>query len=72
VLLIQHRGKGKGESLIKTMLKDIKASFVDFKIVLSAQTSAVKFYHPLGFIEFGEPYDDGGIEHISMLHSSTK
>lgn len=69
VLLKQHRGKGKGESLIKTMLKDIETNFVDFKIVLSAQTSAVKFYHRLGFVEFGTPYDDGGIEHIGMLYT---
>lgn len=72
VLLKQHRGKGKGESLINTMLQDIKATFVDFKIALSAQTTACEFYHRLGFVEFGEPYDDGGIEHIGMLYNPTK
>lgn len=72
VLVKQHRGQGKGETLINTMLKDIQESFVDFKIILSAQTIACEFYHRLGFVEFGEPYDDGGIEHISMIYTPTK
>lgn len=69
VFLSEVRGMGKGEVLLKQMLADISRSYPEYEIVLSSQTYACQFYHRLGFVEFGEPYDDGGIEHIGMLYS---
>ncbi|MFA9272101.1 MAG: GNAT family N-acetyltransferase, partial [Baekduiaceae bacterium] len=36
------------------------------RLVLSAQTYAVKLYEDAGYVAFGDTYDDAGIEHISM------
>lgn len=36
------------------------------RLVLSAQTYAVKLYADAGYVAFGETYQDAGIEHISM------
>lgn len=36
------------------------------RVVLSAQTYAVKLYEDAGYVAFGDTYQDAGIEHISM------
>ncbi len=36
------------------------------RLVLSAQTYAVKLYEDAGYAAFGDTYEDAGIEHISM------
>ncbi|MCF2946684.1 GNAT family N-acetyltransferase [Paraglaciecola aquimarina] len=71
VLLKQARGKGFGKMMLQQMLADINQSYAEFNIVLSSQTYACEFYRQLGFVEYGEPYDDGGIEHISMLYTKS-
>ncbi|MCU1692168.1 MAG: acetyltransferase [Frankiales bacterium] len=35
-------------------------------VELHAQTHALGFYSRVGFVPFGEPYDEAGIEHLSM------
>jgi ElaA protein len=66
VLQKAFRASGMGKKLLQTMLHDVHQSHPDFVILLSSQTSACKFYRRLGFVEYGESYDDGGIEHIGM------
>lgn len=66
VLQRSYRGTGIGRDLLKTMLADVQQFHSGFDITLASQTYACGFYRRLGFVEFGEPYDDGGIEHISM------
>jgi ElaA protein len=68
VLARQVRGLGLGKSLIVTMLKDIQDEYSLGKITLSSQTDASEFYRRLGFVEFGEVYDDGGILHVGMVY----
>lgn len=68
VLAGQVRGLGLGKSLIVTMLKDIQDEYPSGKITLSSQIDASEFYRRLGFVEFGEVYDDGGIMHIGMVY----
>ncbi|MEP0355834.1 GNAT family N-acetyltransferase [Paraglaciecola sp.] len=67
VLREDSRGGGRGKTIIEQMLTDIRLTTPSAKISLSAQTNALKFYHSLGFQAVGEPYDDGGIEHITMM-----
>ena len=62
----EHRGKGKGATLMESILKALKGSNQINCIELSAQISVLGFYRGLGFKEFGEAYDDGGIMHKSM------
>ena len=68
VLAAQARGLGLGKSLIVTMLKDIQGEYALGKITLSSQIDASEFYQRLGFVEFGEVYDDGGIMHVGMVY----
>jgi len=68
VLAEQARGLGLGKSLIVAMLKHIQGEYADAKITLSSQVEASEFYQRLGFVEFGEGYDDGGILHIGMVY----
>lgn len=62
------RGLGLGKSLLVTMLQDIQGEYPVAKITLSSQIDASAFYQRLGFVEFGEVYDDGGIMHIGMVY----
>jgi ElaA protein len=68
VLSVQSRGVGLGKSLIITMLTDIQGEYPLAKIILSSQIDASEFYQRLGFAEFGEVYDDGGIMHVGMVY----
>jgi ElaA protein len=68
VLAAQARGLGLGKSLIVAMLADIQGEYPEAKITLSSQVDASEFYQRLGFVEFGEVYDDGGIMHIGMIY----
>ena len=68
VLAMQARGLGLGKSLIVSMLKDIQGEYPFAKITLSSQVEASEFYRRLGFVEFGEVYDDGGIMHVGMVY----
>lgn len=70
VLAAQARGLGLGKSLIVAMLADIQGEYPLARITLSSQTDASVFYQRLGFVEFGEVYDDGGILHIGMAYQS--
>ena len=67
VLATQARGLGLGKSLIVVMLKDIQREYPLAKIILSSQIDASEFYRRLGFVEYGEVYDDGGIMHIGWF-----
>ncbi|WP_293748193.1 GNAT family N-acetyltransferase [uncultured Paraglaciecola sp.] len=68
VLAQQARGLGLGKSLLVTMLQDIQGEYPEAKITLSSQIDAAEFYQQLGFVEFGEVYDDGGIMHVGMVY----
>lgn len=67
VLAKEARGKGQGKRLIETMLQDIKIIFPTNIITLSSQLEVCPFYRTFGFVEEGEPYDDGGIAHLHMV-----
>lgn len=68
VLATQARGQGLGKSLIIAMLGDIHREYPLGKITLSSQVDVSEFYQRLGFVEFGEEYDDGGIMHVGMVY----
>lgn len=62
----QWRGKGLGKQLIAAILAEVKQSHPAFNIELSAQLDVLPFYQYFGFVEYGDPYDDGGILHKAM------
>lgn len=56
------RGSGLGALLMKAAMERVG----DDAAVLEAQTYAQAFYARFGFVSTGEPYDEDGIEHITM------
>jgi len=56
------RGTGLGALLMKAAMERVG----DEAAVLEAQTYAQKFYARFGFEQAGTPYDEDGIEHITM------
>ncbi|WP_285315917.1 GNAT family N-acetyltransferase [Providencia rettgeri] len=60
-----HRGKGLGRELM-TFVEQYGRSHHYSKITLSAQHTAINFYHTLGYQIEGEMYDEEGMDHIYM------
>lgn len=58
----QARGRGLGGRLMAAAM----ARVGDDAVVLDAQTYAREFYARFGFEPEGEPFDEDGIEHITM------
>lgn len=64
------RGAGIGHAVMKA-LEDAARARGDAEVTLSAQLSAENFYRRLGYTSRGEPYDDVGIAHITMVRKLT-
>ncbi|WP_207655806.1 GNAT family N-acetyltransferase [Vallitalea okinawensis] len=64
-VLREYRGKSIGDFLVRMMVR--KAFDEGAKEVqLHAQLSVKKFYEKLGFIAYGDIFDEAGIDHIHM------
>lgn len=64
-VLPSHRGTGLGAQIIRQCIEIAKEKGAA-RVVLGAQTHALGFYEKLGFVPFGEVYDDAGIPHRDM------
>lgn len=65
-VLKEYRKQRIGSLIVKLLLQ--KAFELGAREVhIHAQISALEFYKKLGFIPYGEPFDEAGIEHISMV-----
>lgn len=62
----EHRRGGKGAVLFAYCLKQIEQHYGAVNVALSAQCSKQSYYERFGFEAVGEPYDDAGIQHITM------
>ncbi len=60
------RGTGLGRRLVQAGLDFMDRAFPGQPIEIGAQHHLVDFYAGFGFIAEGEPYDDGGIQHLTM------
>jgi predicted GNAT family N-acyltransferase len=65
-VLASHRGRGVGDALMRYMIA-LAASLGHRRVVVNAQTHALRFYERLGFAAVGEEYDDAGIPHRTMV-----
>jgi len=61
------RGMGLGKELMEKSVEACEKLFETTTIRIGAQRHLSKFYHSLGFVESGEPYDEDGILHIEMV-----
>jgi predicted GNAT family N-acyltransferase len=65
-VLASHRGRGVGDALMRYMIV-LAASLGHRRVIVNAQTHALRFYERLGFAAVGEEYDDAGIPHRTMM-----
>jgi ElaA protein len=61
------RGRGIGHELMTQCLRKCQLHYAKQAIRISAQAYLCEFYQSFGFEPQGQPYDDGGIAHISMV-----
>ena len=66
VLSQQARGAGQGNTLFQYGLSEAHRFYNPLKYRLSAQLEVVEFYIKFGFSTVSQPYDDGGILHVTM------
>jgi predicted GNAT family N-acyltransferase len=64
-VLREGRGRGAGTALLLALMREARGRGLA-EVVLNAQVTAVPFYERHGFRTEGQPYDDAGIEHITM------
>lgn len=63
----EHRGRGLGRALMRQAIASIvERAGGPVPIALGAQAHLEAFYGSLGFVRFGEPYDEDGIPHVHM------
>lgn len=60
------RGTGLGRRLVQAGLDFMDNHYPDQPIEIGAQQHLAEFYAGFGFVTSGEPYDDGGILHVTM------
>ncbi len=64
-VLQRARGQGVGTALLMRLMQAARERG-DRQVELSAQVHAQGFYSKFGFVAVGRPYQDAGIEHITM------
>ncbi|MEM8691404.1 MAG: GNAT family N-acetyltransferase [Pseudomonadota bacterium] len=67
-VLKDHRGTGLGIALMQRTLSVAAQQPGIRRAVLGAQNHALAFYERLGFLAFGEVYEDAGIPHRDMQY----
>ena len=61
------RRTGVGRELMRSAIDQVKRLYPGQNIRLGAQRYLEKFYGSFGFEPVGEPYDEDGIPHITMM-----
>lgn len=69
--LPNSRGKGIATKLMSAIENEIFSISPNTTIYLNAQVSAKSLYTKLGYLPFGDQFDEAGIEHIKMKKSVT-
>lgn len=66
VVAAAARRGGLGAAMVAAALELLERDHPDAEVLIGAQAHLEPFYGRFGFVPEGEPYDDGGIEHIHM------
>lgn len=64
-VLKKYRKQGYGRQICNKLIEIAKENEIE-KIVLHSQYYAMDFYKKLGFKEYGEVFEEAGINHIKM------
>lgn len=71
VVAPNYRRQGLARIATEKIMTHLVKHYPDQLIKISAQAYLTKFYQEFGFKSVGELYDEGGIDHISMLYETT-
>lgn len=66
-VLYERQGLGIGGHIMKIMIDDLRADDRVVGMELHAQESAVEFYKRLDFVAEGDPFEEVGITHQTMI-----
>ena len=66
-VLSPYRGLQYGRLLIQAGIKAARDEHLSGQVYLHAQVSALPFYQKLGFIAFGDEFNEGGLPHCNMI-----
>lgn len=64
-VLMQFRGYGVGQELVKSVIADLPADAA--YVYLHAQIQAMGLYQKLGFVAEGPQFEEAGIQHFKMV-----
>lgn len=64
-VLKEARGKYYGDFVVRLLLNKALLSGAK-EVILSAQVRAIPFYEKIGFISYGDIFQDAGIDHVKM------
>ncbi len=64
------RADRRGEGLAQLLFARVFDDFPGEPMLLHSQAYIAPLYAKVGFVEFGEPYDEAGIPHISMYRAA--
>lgn len=64
-VLADYRGKGIGTAVMEGAIAHLSTQSIS-QIKVNAQLQAIPFYERLGFIKWGDPFNEAGISHIEM------
>jgi len=63
----EHRGAGAGRVLMEQAIAECTRRYPGAGIRIGAQRYLERFYASFKFVTVSEPYDEDGIEHVTML-----
>ncbi len=66
-VLADQRGTGLGAAIMRVAVDVCRTMPGVVKVKLGAQIHALQFYERLGFVPYGDVYDDAGIPHRDMV-----
>lgn len=67
VVRAEVRGSGLGKAVVDEGLRMIAERYPGAAVRIAAQRAAEAFYAKMGFAREGDPYDEDGIPHITMV-----
>jgi len=64
-VLKEERGKYFGDFVVRLLANKAFSAGAE-EVIINAQVTAVPFYEKIGFVSYGEIFDEAGIDHIAM------
>lgn len=64
------RSDRRGEGLARRLIREVLEHFGDERLIIHAQSYVVRLYEEFGFSVVGEPFDEAGIPHRTMVRTA--